>query len=57
MRSATRLKSSRSRHALLAQVNDAYVHYLVQLHTKIEFLATDPKVCVTRSLQAAQLSP
>ena len=27
-------------------MNDAYVHYLVQLHTKIEFLATDPKVRV-----------
>ena len=41
-----------SRHALLTQVNDAYVHYLVQLHTKIEFLATDPKVRVSHCWQA-----
>lgn len=25
------------------QVNDAYVHCLVQLHSKIEFVASDPK--------------
>ena len=49
-----RPKSHRSRHALLAQVNDAYVHYLVQLHTKIEFLATDPKVRVARCWRAAR---
>ena len=34
------------------QVNEAYVHCLVQLHTKIEFAASDPKVRILRRTAA-----